>query len=302
MQGLGSAPISLFGSDQLQSRYLPVVSAGEAVAAFAISEAGAGTDVAAISTVARLEGDRWIISGEKTWISNAPIADVLVVFARTEEVEGSKALSAFVVPSTADGLHVERLSVSGPHPIGTVTFDGVSVPSDHLIAARGEGYKVAMATLGRFRPTVGAAAVGFARRAMAEALSWVEEREIGSKKLADLDLTRERLADMALTIDAAALLVYRAAWLLDVHEGRHSRESSMAKLFATEGAQQVVDSAIQLHGARGLVSGSPLEVLYREVRALRIYEGTSEVQKLIVAREVLANGASPYESLSRTQA
>jgi len=301
MQGLGSAPISLFGSEELQARYVQPIAAGAAIAAFAISEVGAGSDVAAVSTTAKEDGDRWIIDGEKTWISNAPIADVFVVFARTENGEGSRCLSAFVVPSTARGLHVERLNVSGPHPIGTVAFEDVSVPSDHLIGERGQGFKVAMATLGRFRPSVGAAALGFARRALAEALTWTDEREIAGRKLADYDMTRERLADMALTIDAGALLVYRAAWLLDCREGRHSRETSMAKLFATEGAQAVVDSAIQLLGARGLVAGSSLESLYREVRALRIYEGTSEVQKLLVARDLLAEQAEQGASLGRAQ-
>ena len=293
MQGLGSAPISLFASTELQTRYASRIISGEAVAAFAISEDGAGSDVAGMTTVARKQGDGWVLEGSKTWISNAPIADVFVVFARTEEERSSRALSAFVIDAEDDGLRIEPLSVSAPHPIGTVEFDGVKVGADRLIGIRGEGFKIAMVTLDHFRPTVGAAALGFARRALKEALEWVQVREVGAKRLADYDLTRERLADMALAIDASSLLVYRAAWITDQDDGRHSLETSMAKLHATESAQQVVDSAVQLLGARGVVAESTLERLYREVRALRIYEGTSEIQKLIIARELLAPSEVP---------
>ena len=288
MQGLGSLPIALFGSDELRRRYLSEVTSGTTVAAFAISEEGAGSDIAGITTVAREERGHWIIDGRKVWISNAPIAGLFVVFARTEEGAGSKGLSAFAVDGGSDGMRVEPVAVSAPHPIGTVEFDAVRLPADRLIGSRGDGFKIAMVTLDHFRATVGAAAVGFARRALSEALTWVGARTVGDRKLADYDLTRERLADMAVDVDAATLLVYRAAWMVDRVAGRHSRETSMAKLYATEAAQRVVDSAVQLLGARGVVDESPVERLYREVRPLRIYEGTSEIQKLIIARDLLA--------------
>ncbi|HEY2294409.1 MAG TPA: acyl-CoA dehydrogenase family protein [Thermoanaerobaculia bacterium] len=291
LQGLGSGPLSLFGSEAQRRTWLPRVAAGEAIPAFALSEAEAGSDVAAMATAARRDGDSWVIDGEKTWISNAGLADFYVVFCRLPEV-GDKGFGAFLVEAANPGLRVsERIAVLAPHPLGTITFQDCRVPADALIGEPGKGLKVALATLDVFRPTVGAAALGFARRALDEALAWTRRRRAFGKNLAEFQLTQARLADMALEVDAAALLVYRAAWTRDSGAERITREAAMAKLFATEAAQRVIDQAVQLLGGRGVVAGAPVERLYREVRALRIYEGTSEIQRLVIAGQLLA-GAS----------
>lgn len=290
MQGLGSMPITLFGDDAQKRVHLPAVARGDSVAAFALSEAEAGSDVAALSTRAARDGDGYVLNGEKTWISNAGIADVYTVFARTGEGPGAKGLSAFVVPAQTPGLSVsERIAVSAPHPLGTLTFRDCRLPDGARLGAPGEGFKVAMATLDAFRATVGAAALGFARHALEATLERARERRLFSGVLGDLQIVQGMLADMALDVESAALLVYRAAWRKDTGAGRVTREAAMAKLHASEAAQRVVDAAVQLHGGLGVVSGHPMEKLYREVRALRIYEGASEVQKVVVARQLLAS-------------
>jgi acyl-CoA dehydrogenase len=289
MQGLGSGAISLFGSAELRDRYLPAVADGRLIAAFALSEPEAGSDVAQVATTARPDGDGYVLDGEKTWISNGGLADFYVVFARTGEAPGARGLSAFVVDADAPGLRVaERIPVIAPHPLARIELDGVRVPAAQRLGAPGDGFKVAMATLDVFRPTVGAAALGFARRALDEALQRTTERELFGAPMADLPLVQAKLAEMALGVDTSALLVYRAAWTKDVVGGRVTREAAMAKLHATESAQRVVDDAVQLFGGLGVTVGSVVERLYREVRALRIYEGASEVQQLIVARAALA--------------
>jgi acyl-CoA dehydrogenase len=290
MQGLGSGAISLFGDDDLRLRYLPGVADGHLVAAFALSEPEAGSDVAQITTAARQDGSGdWILDGTKTWISNGGIADVYTVFARTGEAPGARGLSAFVVDAETPGLTVaERIPVVAPHPLARLEFSGCRVPAANLIGAPGEGFKIAMATLDVFRSTVGAAALGFARRALDEALGRVSRRELFGAPMAELPLVQAKLADMALGVDASALLVYRAAWTKDLAGGRVTREAAMAKLHATETAQRVVDDAVQLYGGLGVTVGSVVERLYREVRALRIYEGASEVQQLIIGRAALA--------------
>jgi acyl-CoA dehydrogenase len=297
MQGLGSGPISLFGSALQRREYLPAVRAGRKIAAFALSEAAAGSDVAALRTQARRDGNGFVIDGEKTWISNAGIADFYIVFARTGEAPGAKGLSAFVVDADRIGCGVtQRLPVIAPHPIGTLSFNNCRVDADSLIGQPGEGFKIAMATLDVFRATVGAAALGFARRALAEAVIHARSRVVFGKPLADLQMIQGKLADMATAVDAAALLIYRAAWTKDTTGARISREASMAKLFATEAAQQVIDEAVQIFGGHGVVSGNTVERLYREIRALRIYEGASEIQRLIIAGQVLANAAPTHAS------
>jgi acyl-CoA dehydrogenase len=293
MQGLGSGPISLFGSDEQKRRYLPPVAEGRRIAAFALSEPEGGSNVAALRTTARLDGGDYVIDGRKTWISNAGIADHYVVFARTGEAPGARGLSAFIVDADAPGLSVpERIPVIAPHPLGTLAFEGCRIPRDRLIGRPGEGFRIAMATLDVFRSTVGAAALGFARRALDEAVARVGRREAFGRRLAEFQATQFRIADMATEIDAAALLVYRAAWAKDRGAERVTREAAMAKLYATEAAQRVIDGAVQLWGARGVVSDMPVERLYREIRALRIYEGTSEIQKLVIAAQVLG-GSRP---------
>jgi acyl-CoA dehydrogenase len=290
MQGLGAGPITLFGADELKQRYLPGVARGERIAAFALSEPDAGSDVAALATIARRDGSDYVLDGTKTWISNGGIADQYVVFARTGEA-GARGLSAFVVEADAPGLRIaERIQVNAPHPLATLAFDACRVPASQRLGGEGEGFKVAMATLDVFRATVGAAALGFARRALDEALGWSRERHAFGQPLAEFQLVQAKLAEMAVEVDAAALLVYRAAWVKDGGAARVTREAAMAKLYATEAAQRVVDAAVQLLGARGVVWNAPVERLYREVRALRIYEGTSEIQKLVIARQVLAEG------------
>jgi len=287
MQGLGSGAISLYGSAAQQAHYLPRVASGAAIAAFALSEPDSGSDVAALTTTATRDGDDYVIDGAKTWISNGGIADFYVVFARTGEAPGSGGLSAFVVDADTPGLRIaERIEVIAPHPLATLAFENCRVPAAKLIGAAGQGFKVAMQTLDVFRTSVAAAALGFARRAYDEAIAHAVERKMFGQALADFQLTQGKLADMATAIDAAALLVYRAAWQRDRGE-RVTREAAMAKMFATENAQQVIDAAVQMFGGRGVVKGAVVETLYRDIRALRIYEGATEVQKLIIAREEL---------------
>jgi acyl-CoA dehydrogenase len=287
MQGLGTGPISLFG-DAAQRRWLKRTRNGTAVAAFALTERNSGSDVANIETSAVRDGEAYIIDGEKTWISNGGVADLYVVFARTGERPGARGLSAFVVPADAAGLVIsERIDVIAPHPLARLTFDRVRVPASSVLGAPGDGFKIAIATLDIFRATVGAAALGFARRALNETVERVQKREIFGGPLGDLQMVQGYIADMALDIDAAALLVYRAAWAKDNGAARVTREASMAKLFATERAQKVIDKAVQLHGGDGVRHGHTVERLYREIRALRIYEGASEVQKVIIARQTL---------------
>jgi acyl-CoA dehydrogenase len=291
MQGLGTGSISLYGSEELKRKYLPPVRDGKAIAAFALSEPEAGSDVAAMAATATADGADFRLDGEKTWISNGGIADHYVVFARTGEAPGARGLSAFVVDADTPGLAIaERIEVIAPHPLARLTFDGVRVPAGNRLGKPGEGFKVAMATLDIFRPTVGAAALGFARRAMDEAVQRATTRMMFGKRLADQQMTQAKIADMATAIDTSALLIYRAAWTRDVQHRRITREAAMAKLHATETAQQVVDAAVQIFGGMGVATGVKVEELYREIRALRIYEGASEVQKLIIARQVLGEG------------
>ena len=288
MQGLGSGAISLYGSDELKGRYLPRVASGQAVAAFALSEPNAGSDVVSMTTTATRDVDGWWrLDGEKTWISNGGIADFYTVFARYP-AGGERAFAAFVVDAATPGFRVaERLEIIAPHPLARITFAGCRLPPDALIGEAGKGLRVALGTLDVFRSTVGAAALGFARRALDEAVAHVRQRTAFGQSLAAFQLTQARLADMALAIDASALLVYRAAWTKDTMRGRVTREAAMAKLHATESAQQVIDSAVQLLGGLGVQRGQPVEALYREIRALRIYEGTSEIQKLVIAGQLL---------------
>ena len=294
MQGLGSGAISIAGSEDLRRRYLPEVAAGRAVAAFALSEPDAGSDVAALSCSARSDGDEYVLEGTKTWISNGGIADFYCVFARTaapqRRADGStiaQGISAFVVDAKASGLEIEkRIDVIAPHPLATLRFRECRIPASQRIGAEGEGFKIAMRTLDVFRTSVAAAALGFARRALREALAHARSRPMFGKTLADLQLTQATLAEMAADIDAAALLVYRAAWLRDSGKSV-TKEAAMAKLTATENAQRVIDKAVQMFGGRGVSRGEAVERLYREIRALRIYEGATEVQKLIIGRELL---------------
>lgn len=288
MQGLGSGAIALFGTPEQKHDYLPAVRNGDWIAAFALSEPGAGTDVASLATTAVKDGADYIINGEKTWISNGGIADFYAVFARTGEEPGAGGLSAFIVDAGTPGLNVaERIEVIAPHPLARLKFSDCRVPQANLLGKPGAGYGIAMATLDVFRSTVGAAALGFARRALDETLGHVGTRQLFGRPLADMQMTRDSIADMAMAIDASALLVYRAAWTRDCVADRITREAAMAKLHATEAAQQVIDRAVQLFGARGVTRGEKVEQLYREIRALRIYEGASEIQKLIIARETI---------------
>lgn len=293
MQGLGSGAISLAGTETQKQTYLPRVAAGKAIAAFALSESDAGSDVAAMQCNARIEGDVAILNGRKTWISNAGIADFYVVFARSGEAPGARGISAFIVDASTPGFKVsERINVIAPHPLGQLQFDDCRVPLTQRIGGGGEGFKIAMRTLDVFRTSVAAAALGFARRALDEALQHVTQRKMFNQTLADFQLTQAKLAQMATTIDSAALLTYRAAWQRD--QGHTvTREAAMAKMAATEGAQQVIDAAVQLFGGLGVVSGHPVEQLYREIRALRIYEGATEVQQLIIARDLLKEVGYP---------
>lgn len=293
MQGLGAGPLSLFGTPEQQATWLPRVASGEVACAFALSEPDAGSDAANLTTTARRDGDGWVLDGTKTWISNGGLAGLYVVFARTGEAPGAKGLSAFLVPGDAAGLSVvERIPLMAPHPLATIRLNGVRVPAQALLGEPGSGFRMAMATLDVFRSTVGAAALGFARRALDEALERVSTRTLYGQPMGDLQLVQGRLADMALRIDAAALLIYRAAWTKDRGAERVTREAAMAKLYATEAAQEVIDDAVQLLGGHGVVSGAPVETLYREIRALRIYEGASDVQKVVIARQTLAGWRS----------
>jgi acyl-CoA dehydrogenase len=288
MQGLGSVPVTLFGTDEQKRTHLLGLAGGTRIGAFCLSEAEAGSDVAALQTSARREGESYILNGRKTWISNAGVADSYIVFARTGEAPGAKGLSAFIVDASAPGLSTPRaIDVIAPHVIGDVEFENCRIPVTNLLGSPGDGFKVAMATLDVMRSTVGAAALGFARRALAEAREHVRARKLFGQTLAQLQATQMRIADMALEVDTAALLVYRAAWVKDTLRDRVTLEASMAKLHATEAAQRVIDSAVQLFGGLGVTVGSVAERLYREIRPLRIYEGASEIQKLIIAGQVL---------------
>src|SRR5712672_1493579 len=291
MQGLGTVSISLFGSPALKARYLPPVRDGRAIAAFALSEPDAGSDVAAMATTAKPDGPAHVrIDGTKTWISNGGIADHYVLFVRTGEGAGAKGLSAFVVDAATAGLQVtERIEVIAPHPLATLRFDGMRVPLANRLGGPGDGFKVAMGTLDVFRSTVGAAALGFARRALHETIERAATRKLFGAPLGELQMTQAAIADSASEVDASALLTYRAAWTKDQGAARVTREAAMAKMVATESAQRVIDRAVQLHGGLGVTKGVKVEELYREIRALRIYEGATEVQKIVIARELLKN-------------
>lgn len=289
MQGLGAGPISLAGTPAQRRRWLPDVAAGRAIGAFALTEPASGSDVAAIAATATVDGDTVVLNGEKTWISNGGIANFYIVFARTGEGPGAKGLSAFLVEADRPGLAIaERLEVMAPHPLARLTFADCRVPLENRVGEAGRGFALAMATLDVFRSTVGAAALGFARAALEATLTRAHERELFGAPMGELPLAQAAIADMALGVDASALLVYRAAWTKDTGAARVTREASMAKLHATETAQQVIDQAVQLHGGDGVRVGSKVEELYREIRALRIYEGASEVQKIVIARQALA--------------
>ena len=286
MQGLGSGAVSLFGTIEQKRLWLPRVASGEAIAAFAMTEPECGSDAANMQTSAMRDGNEWVLVGEKTYISNGGIADFYVTFARTGEGEGARGLSAFIV--SADAVSVEeRIDVVAPHPLARIKYDNVRIPADAIIGEPGQGFRVGMETLNLFRVTVGAAALGFARRALDEAIGWAKDRRLGGAKLADNAVTQAKLADMALSVDASALLIHRAAWQQDVGGTDHRRAAAMAKLHATESAQRVIDAAVQMHGGAGVTRGIKVEELYREIRALRIYEGASEVQRQIIAKDLL---------------
>ena len=289
MQGLGTGAISLFGTPEQKAEWLTPVRRGEAISAFALTEPQSGSDVAASSMTATRDGDAYILNGEKTWISNGGIADVYTVFARTGEAPGAKGLSAFIVPAGTDGLEIaERLETIAPHPLATLRFTDCRIPASGMIGSPGQGFRIAMSVLDVFRSTVAAAALGFARRALDESADRVSSRHVMGAPLSDLQMVQGHIADMALDVDASALLVYRAAWTKDAGAPRVTREAAMAKLFATEQAQKVIDMAVQLHGGDGVRSGSVVERLYRDIRALRIYEGASDVQRVVIARQILS--------------
>lgn len=293
MQGLGSGAISLFGTVEQKRDWLPRVAAGEAIAAFAMTEPECGSDAANMQTSAMREGNEWVLVGEKTLISNGGIADFYLTFARTGEGEGARGLSAFIVPAQSEGLSVaERIEVIAPHPLARLEYDNVRLPADAIVGERGEGFRIGMETLNLFRVTVGAAALGFARRAFDEAVSFAKKRRLGSGTLADNGVTQAKLADMALAIDASALLIYRAAWQQDEGGTDNRRAAAMAKLHATEAASRVIDAAVQMHGGAGVTRGVKVEELYRDIRALRIYEGASEVQRQIISRDILRDSTS----------
>lgn len=288
MQGLGTGAIGLSGTEQLRASVLPKARSGEWIAAFALSEKEAGSDVAAMACAARKDGEHYVLDGEKTWISNGGIADVYTVFARTGEAPGTRGISAFVVFADDPGFSItERIDVIAPHPLATIRFDNCRIPASRLLGTPGEGFKIAMRTLDIFRASVAAASLGFAKRALDEALAHAKTRKIFGNTLSDLQLTQAALGDMAAEIDAASLLTYRAAWRRDVQGLPTTKEAAMAKMVATENAQKVIDRAVQMFGGRGVRVGEITESLYREIRALRIYEGATEVQKLIIARELL---------------
>jgi acyl-CoA dehydrogenase len=289
MQGLGSGTITLFGTEAQKDAYLPAVARGEKIAAFALTEPASGSDVASMDTTAEADGDGYRVNGSKTYISNGGIADYYVLFARTGEAPGAKGISAFIVDAETSGLDDgERIRVIAPHPLATLRFSDMRLAADTLLGERGRGFAQAMATLDIFRTTVGAAALGFARRALDEATNRALTRRLGSGTLADNPITQSRLAEMVLDVEASALLIYRAAWLRDVKGQRNSREAALAKLHATDSAQSVIDKAVQMFGGLGVTHGVIVESLYREIRALRIYEGASEVQKVVIARAHLA--------------
>ena len=288
MQGLGTGAITLFGAPGQKATWLPRARAGAAISAFALTEPGSGSDVAANTMTATRDGDHFVLNGEKTWISNGGIADVYTLFARTGEAPGAKGMSAFIVTPDLPGFEVAgRLDAIAPHPLATLRFSDCRIPASAMIGAPGQGFKIAMSVLDVFRPTVAAAALGFARCALDEALRRVTSRHVGGAPLFDLQMVQGHIAEMALDVDAAALLTYRAAWARDSGAPRVTREAAMAKLFATDQAQAVIDRAVQLFGGEGVRSGSAVETLYREIRALRIYEGASDVQKVIIARHAL---------------
>ena len=288
MQGLGTGAISLFGSDTQKFEWLSRTRTGEAISAFALTEPQSGSDVANSTMTATEDGNDFVLNGEKTWISNGGIADVYTLFARTGEAPGARGLSAFILPNGLPGFEiVERLETIAPHPLATLRFTDCRIPKSALLGERGDGFKIAMSVLDVFRSTVAAAALGFARRALDEALNRVSTRQVMGTKLFDLQMVQGHIADMALDVDAAALLVYRAAWTKDSGAPRVTREAAMAKLFATDQAQQVIDKAVQLHGGDGVKSDEPVERLYREIRALRIYEGASDVQRVVIARQTM---------------
>jgi len=292
MQGLGSGAISLFGTARQRAQYLSQVASGQSIAAFAMTEPATGSDAANIATTATRDGDDYLINGEKTYISNGTIADVITLFARTGEAEGARGISAFILPGGTPGLEVaERIEAIAPHPLARLTLTDVRLPASAMLGNPGEGFKVAMQTLTLFRVTVGAAALGFARRALDEAIAFSTTRKLGLGTLADNAVTQANLADMATSIDASALLIARAAWAQDKGDGDNRRAAAMAKLHATEAAQKVIDQAVQLHGGMGVTKGAIVESLYREIRALRIYEGASEVQRVIIARDLLKEHA-----------
>ena len=296
MQGLGSGPISLFGSDEQKHRYLPAVAAGTSLAAFALSESRSGSDVANLETSARREGAAYLLTGEKSWISNAGIADFYIVFARTGEAPGARGISAFIVESDRPGFSVaEQVDTISPHPLGTIRFDECRVPEANRIGPSGGGFKIAMGTLDVFRSTVGAAALGFAHRAIDEAARWSNGRAIFGQMLADFQLTKAAIGEMSISTEAAELLVYRAAWLKDSGQPRVTREAAMAKMQATEVAQRTIDAAVQLFGARGVVKGSVVERLYRDIRAMRIYEGATAIQQLVVGADTLKKPGSEWK-------
>ncbi|MEX5563238.1 acyl-CoA dehydrogenase family protein [Pseudophaeobacter sp. 1A16562] len=288
MQGLGTGAISLFGNEAQQAEWLPLTRSGQAISAFALTEPQSGSDVANSTMAATLDGDEYVLNGEKTWISNGGIADVYTLFARTGEGPGAKGLSAFIVPAGLPGFEVvERQQVIAPHPLATLRFTDCRIPASAMIGGPGQGFRIAMSVLDVFRSTVAAAALGFARRALDEALSRVTSRQVQGAPLFDLQMVQGHIADMALDVDAAALLVYRAAWTKDSGAARVTREAAMAKLFSTDQAQQVIDKAVQLHGGDGVRHGQKVEELYRDIRALRIYEGASDVQRVVIARQTL---------------
>ncbi len=288
MQGLGTGAVSLFGTPEQQLEWLPKTRAGEAISAFALTEPQSGSDVANSTMTAERDGDDYILNGEKTWISNGGIADVYTLFARTGEAPGARGLSAFVLPAGLPGFEVaERLQVIAPHPLATLRFTDCRVPASAMIGNPGQGFAIAMSVLDVFRSTVAAAALGFARRALDEALNRVTQRQVQGKPLADLQMVQGHIADMAVDVDASALLIYRAAWLKDQGAPRVTREAAMAKLFATDHAQIVIDKAVQLFGGDGVRHGMVVESLYREIRALRIYEGASDVQRVVIARQTI---------------
>jgi acyl-CoA dehydrogenase len=287
MQGLGSGAISLKGTPEQQAAYLPRVASGSALAAFALSEPDAGSDVAAMQCSATETPEGYRLNGDKTWISNGGIAHFYVVFARTGEAPGARGISAFIVDADTPGLEIaERIDVIAPHPLAKLHFNNVLVPHAKRIGAAGEGFKVAMATLDVFRTSVAAASLGFARRALDESIAWAKQRKMFGQSLADFQITQSKLAQMATLLDAATLLTYRAAWLRDQGQ-RITQEAAMAKMTATENAQQIIDMAVQMHGGMGVKKGCIVESLYREIRALRIYEGATEVQQLIIGRDLL---------------